>query len=587
MGTLALLALLVVLPWASSAQASGVNPPAATTGSALNVEKTSAELTAVVNPLGPEVTECEFDYGTSEGALSSKVKCSSLPPAGGAPEAVSAAVNGLEPNTTYYFKIVATTSEGTGEGEPVSFKTVANAPAATSKPAREVKLASALLVGSVNPEGAPATCEFKYWVEGSPEKTAPCSFGAGEEVTAQVEHLTPETTYHFRVVAEGEGGKDESAAESFTTLADELTVTTGAASATMREAVLKGTLSPGASPVTSCQFQYGTTKGDLKSTAACSEPLPGAGVAVEVSAKAMALIPNTTYYFKLVADNEAEAPQEGAESQFKTSRNPPRVTTGEATGIGQTIATLAGTVNPEGEEMKGCAVEYGTTPSLGSSAPCASLPATVETPVEVTIPLAGLSPGTTYYYKLTAESTGGAEVGLEPGMEPKTFTTLPATQPPPPPPPPGGGPGPPKGPEAAKPPVISSLSESNSVFRVGRSSTPPAGRISRASPTGTVFSFVLDQPAVVTVTFFREESGHQVGKSCVVGRRGAGKPACVRSYVAMMLGRRARNGLNRLLFTGRVRGRALHPGAYRATFIGESLAGSSIASTISFRVVAH
>ncbi len=171
-------------------------------------------------------------------------------------------------------------------------------------------------------------------------------------------------------------------------------------------------------------------------------------------------------------------------------------------------------------------------------------------------------------------------------MEPKTFTTLPATQSLPPPPPPGG-PTTPKGPEPARPPVISSLSESNSVFRVGRSSTAPAGRISRASPTGTVFSFVLDQPAVVTVAFIREESGHRIGKSCVVGRRGAGKPACVRTYVAMMLGRRSRNGLNRLLFTGRVRGRALHPGAYRATFTGESLAGSSTPSTISFRVVAH
>lgn len=107
------------------------------------------------------------------------------------------------------------------------------------------------------------------------------------------------------------------------------------------------------------------------------------------------------------------------------------------------------------------------------------------------------------------------------------------------------------------------------------------------SATGTVFSFALDQPAVVTVAFIREESGHRIGKSCVVGRRGAGKPACVRSHVAMMLGRRARTGLNRLPFSGRVRGTALSPGAYRATFIAESLAGSSASSAISFRVVAH
>ena len=123
-----------------------------------------------------------------------------------------------------------------------------------------------------------------------------------------------------------------------------------------------------------------------------------------------------------MAENEAAVPVEGAESQFTTARNPPALTTGEAMGVTQTSATLTGTVNPEGEEVKSCAVEYGTTPSLGGSAPCASLPSTGTSPVEVAIPLAGLSPGTTYYYRLVAESTGGAEVGTA-----STFTTLAAT----------------------------------------------------------------------------------------------------------------------------------------------------------------
>ena len=135
--------------------------------------------------------------------------------------------------------------------------------------------------------------------------------------------------------------------------------------------------------------------------------------------------------------------------------------------------------------------------------------------------------------------------------------------------------------------MVSSLNESNPVFRVGRASTAPGGRISRVSPTGTVFSFVLDQPAVVGVVFIREESGHLLGKHCVVGRGGRGKPACVHTSVAMTLGRRALYGLNKLPFTGRVRGKALRPGAYRATFTAESLAGGSSPATISFRVVAH
>ncbi len=586
-----LLAVLVALAWASTALAGGSNPFPVTTEPAQEVTKTTAKLAATVNPEGGVVTKCEFKYGTTEGALASSAQCSPTP--GPVSEAVdvSAVVEGLTPHTTYYFQIVASTEgAGTAEGTVGSFKTeIANAPVATAEKAGNVKLTSALLEGTVKPEGVPATCEFEWGTSrGSLTKLAPCfpqpGSGPGvEAVTAALTQLAPNTTYYFQLIAHGEGGNGEGVEKEFTTPADELTVTTGEASGKTKDsATLNGTVNPGGFPVESCLFEYGTTKGSLNKTIHCSA-LPGAGAVPEsVSADITGLKSNTTYYFKLVVENEAGAsPLPAAEVSFTTSRNPPAVTTGEATAVTQTSATLPGTLNPEEEEVTGCAVEYGTTPSLGSSAVCPTLPAVGKTPVEVAVQLTGLSPGTTYYYRVVAKSAGGEEVGSV-----LTFTTLPATQPPPPPPPPGG-PTTPKGPEPARPPVISSLSESNSVFRVGRTSTAPAGRISRVSPTGTVFSFVLDQPAVVTVAFVREESGHRIGKSCVVGRRGAGKPACVRTYVAMMLGRRARNGLNRLLFTGRIRGRALQPGAYRATFTGESLAGSSTPSTIAFRVVSH
>lgn len=593
MGTLVLLAVVAVLAGASVALgAGGPNTPEVTKEQAPEVTKETAKLTATVNPDGHEVTSCVFKYGTSPGSLGSSAECTPKPGSGNMPETVSAEVTGLTPNTPYFFQVVAINGEGPTEGEPVSFKTEANAPVATTGKAGEIKLTSAQLEGTVNPEGVTATCEFEWGTSmGSLTSKAPCSPQPGSgtspvTVTAQATGLTPHTTYYFRLVAEGEGRKTEGAVGKLETLPDELAVTTGKATVVeKRGATLNGEVNPGGSPVQNCHFDYGTAAGALTSHAACSALPPTGSSPVGVSAAVGGLAPNTTYFFKLVAENETGVPVEGAESQLTTQRNPPAVTTGEATAVTQTSATLPGMVNPEGEEVTGCAVKYGTTPSLGSSAPCASLPGAGKMPIEVAAQVTGLSPGTTYYFLVVAESAGGAEVNTE---EIKTFTTQ-VTRPTPQPEqkPPPTGPTTPKGPEPARPPVISSLSESNSVFRVGRTSTAPAGRISRVSPTGTVFSFVLDQPAVVTVAFVREESGHRIGKSCVVGRRGAGKPACVRTYVAMMLGRRAANGLNRLLFTGRVRGRALQPGAYRATFIGESLAGSSTPSTISFRVVAH
>ena len=94
-------------------------------------------------------------------------------------------------------------------------------------------------------------------------------------MTAKVEHLTPNTPYYFRVVASGEGGKGESTTETFTTLADDLAVTTGEAEVTKVSATLKGTVTPGTGPVTKCEFEYGTTKGSLTSgPLPCANPCP-------------------------------------------------------------------------------------------------------------------------------------------------------------------------------------------------------------------------------------------------------------------------------------------------------------------------
>ncbi len=224
-GALALLAVLMALPWASSALASsGVNPPVVTTGTAVNVTKTTAELTATVDATGPmPVTKCSFEYGISPGSSEASVPCSSLPGTGGGPVPVSAIATGLNPDTSYSFKIVATTEEGTGDGEPESFTTIANAPVATTGKAGEVKLTSALLEGTVKPEGVPSTCEFEWGTSrGSLTETAPCSpqpgSGTGAEaVTAALTKLAPNTTYYFKLVAHGEGGNGEGAEEEFTT----------------------------------------------------------------------------------------------------------------------------------------------------------------------------------------------------------------------------------------------------------------------------------------------------------------------------------------------------------------------------------
>jgi hypothetical protein len=103
----------------------------------------------------------------------------------------------------------------------------------------------------------------------------------------------------------------------------------------------------------------------------------------------------------------------------------PDVTTGAASGLGETTATLAGIVNPVGLPVSGCAFEYGTSTSYGQSAPCSSLPGSGEAPVSVGASLTGLSPLTVYHYRLVASNANGENRGGD-----KTFTTpvLPTVQ---------------------------------------------------------------------------------------------------------------------------------------------------------------
>ncbi len=102
------------------------NPPTVVTGAATSVARTAATLNATVNPEGGLVSDCHFEYGTTE-ASGTSVPCSALPGSGESPVAVSASVTGLTTNTSYYFRIVATNPGGTSTGSEQTFMTLPSA----------------------------------------------------------------------------------------------------------------------------------------------------------------------------------------------------------------------------------------------------------------------------------------------------------------------------------------------------------------------------------------------------------------------------------------------------------------------------
>jgi hypothetical protein len=62
-------------------------------------------------------------------------------------------------------------------------------------------------------------------------------------------------------------------------------------------------------------------------------------------------------------------------------------------------------------------------------------------------------------------------------------------------------------------------------------------------------------------------------------------PKCTFYTTVATLTRTGHAGANKLAFTGRVRGRALKPGRYRAVFAATDASGTSQPQSVSFRVV--
>ena len=158
-----------------------------------------------------------------------------------------------------------------------------------------------------------------------------------------------------------------------------------------------------------CGILYGTSP-ELSSTNGSKKSTTSKGA---FSVSVTGLQSGTTYYYCAFVVNDGEY-EYGDVRSFTTEYLPVTVTTGYATEITMTAATLSGTVNNTHQPLS-CGIIYGTTSSLSSTSGTL-MSTTSKGSYEVSV--SGLSENTTYYYRAYVIDGGGYKYG-----DVKSFTT--------------------------------------------------------------------------------------------------------------------------------------------------------------------
>ncbi|HST55409.1 MAG TPA: IPT/TIG domain-containing protein [Solirubrobacteraceae bacterium] len=402
--------------------------PTVTTGSGATIDASSETLSGTIDPEGISGTTYHFDYGLDANYGASTTDAD--PGSGSSPVAVSGTATGLLANTPYHFHLVGVNASGTIVGADQTFTTAPAAPVVDGSPsfASAITPTGATLNGTVDAQGSDTSFHFDYGTDTtyglltSPDG-GPLSGQGAQGASSTVTGLQPDTTYHFRVVADnGTGGPQLGGDQTFTTAP---AAAAGATSVTAVRALLTGVVNPRGNPAT-YHFEYTRPGTPSPVTAATAETDAGSADADSpVTGSSGLLLAGTTYTVHVVVtDASTGVTTTGVDGTFTTDPAPLAVT-GAVTGVTSSTATFAGSYDTHGHSGSyRFVVGSSTSAYLGESDPVTASGAGTAAGA-----LSGLPPAQTYEVRLAVTSDGATTLG-----DAVTFSTPPLAPAPPPPP---------------------------------------------------------------------------------------------------------------------------------------------------------
>jgi phosphodiesterase/alkaline phosphatase D-like protein len=328
----------------------------------------------------------------------------------------SADLDGLSPNTTYHFRAKAVGDE-TAYGADAQFTTSATPPSAATNDATNVATTSATLNGELTSLGTAGSVSVSFeWglTTSYGSETTPESKTASGKYSADLDGLSPNTTYHFRVKVVGDDTTCGADVQFTTGTTVPSVATNDATNISTNSARLNGELfSLGTASSINVSFEYGTATGPYTQTTA-DQARTSTGA---FSADLTGLTPGTAYYYRAKADGDGD-PVYAEEKSFTTLTAPPAVTTGSATQVRSTSVTLNGIIDSLGTAGSvEVSFEWGLTTAYGSE----TTPGSKTTTGDFNATLTNLSPSITYHFRAKAAGDGvayGADMMFTTGNAP-------------------------------------------------------------------------------------------------------------------------------------------------------------------------
>ena len=326
-------------------------------------------------------------------------------------------ITGLEPGTTYHFRVVATTGHAVTYGPDQELAT-AGATIQMRAPT-ELYPTHAVIDDNVDPNGYETSYYFEYGKTtqyGSKIPATPEGIGSGTQFIDcwnQIDNLEPGTTYHFRIVMNDAGATSYGPDQELTTPG----ATIGLRAATElnpTHAVIDDNVNPNGYE-TSYYFEYGKTTQYGSKIPATPEGIGSGTQFIDCWNQIDNLEPGTTYHYRIVAIT-GSATTYGPDQELTTPGA--TITLRAPTELSTTHAVIDDNVNPNGYETS-YYFEYGKTSQYGSK-----IPATPEgigsgvQAIDVWNEVENLESGTPYHYRVVVKDAGATTYGPD-----QEFTT--------------------------------------------------------------------------------------------------------------------------------------------------------------------